>query len=890
MEAAMAIWPRTRSFIRNLWCKPQVEADLDAEVRAYVALDEDDKIAAGMSAGEASRRTLAEFGGVEQVKQAVRDRRAGSGWERVSRDLRQGFRQLQRNPGFTLAAIVTLALSIGANTAIFSIVDALILRALPYSHPDRMGTIFTRIQGARASDERHHVNAEQWELLRDQVPALVSAVSGIRTSGVNLESGSHVNYVHNARVSAHYLDVMGIHPALGRNFTEVEDHPNGPLTVILSNSLWRNTFNADHDIIGRGILLKGLPFTVIGVLPADATTPANADVYTAIQAAHEEGGGGTNFEAFTRLRDGATWQEADAQINRAWLSRAHLYERDEDPGAQVSYYSVPLQAGQAATLRPQALALMLAAGLILLIACANLAGLTLVRMMRRTPEIATRLALGATHRQIQQQFWIENLLLAVLGGAAGVGVGYAALHSLLSLLPEHFLPVSQVSLDGRVLSFALVLSLSTSVLFGMLPALVTGKVDLRSSMARRHLAGAGAERLRQGLIAGEVALTVVLLAASGLLIRTLIHLETLPPGFQPDGLMTAKASLDDIRYQDPATFERLLRESTAAMARIPGVTSAAVGLAVPYERSLIMGGITIGDGKEVGEKTMADEIYTTPDYFKTLQMPILQGRAFSAEDGPGTQPVGIVNQAFARKFLHGESPIGRHLNLGDMRIVGEVADVAMAPGIDPSAPLTAEATLYIPAAQMQASALTHVHVWFQPSWIVRTAGPIEGLPAQMQRALAAAAPDLPFSGTYRMRDLEAKTLATQRVEVALLGSMSTLALLLSAVGIFALVASSVGQKTREIGIRLALGSSIRKAMVQAGSAGAVASAVGLILGLILCAGVLRAMRGVLYGVGVYDASTIASVVLVLATVTIVASIVPALRIAAIDPARTLREE
>ena len=196
------------------------------------------------------------LGGVEQVKQAVRDRRAGSGWERVSRDLRQGFRQLLRNPGFTLAAIVTLALSIGANTAIFSIVDALILRALPYSHPDRMGTIFTRIQGARASDERHHVNAEQWELLRDQVPALVSAVSGIRTSGVNLESGSHVNYVHNARVSAHYLDVMGIHPALGRNFTEVEDHPNGPLTVILSNSVWRNTFNADQDIIGRGILLK----------------------------------------------------------------------------------------------------------------------------------------------------------------------------------------------------------------------------------------------------------------------------------------------------------------------------------------------------------------------------------------------------------------------------------------------------------------------------------------------------------------------------------------------------------------------------------------------------------------------------------------------------------
>jgi predicted permease len=886
----MAIWSRSRSFFRNLWHKQQVEGELEAEVRAYVALDADEKVSAGMNAGEARRKALAEFGGIEQVKQAVRDRRAGSGWERVWRDLHQGFRQLKRNPGFTIAAIVTLALSIGANTAIFSIVDALILKTLPYAHAERMGTIFTRVTGVRPSDERHHVNGEQWALLRDQVPALISAISGIRTSGVNLESGSRFDYVHNARVSAHYLDVMGVHPALGRNFSEVEDLPNGPRSVILSNGIWRNVFGADREIVGRGVLLKGLPFTVVGVLPPDATTPANADVYTPIQAARDGEGGGTNFEAFTRLRDGATWQEADAQINRAWLSRARLYEKEDNPGAQVSYYSVPLQAGQAATLRPQALALMLAAGLILLIACANLAGLTLVRMMRRTPEIATRLALGATRWQIQQQFWVENLLLAVLGGVAGVAVGYAALRGLLGMLPEHFLPVSQVSLDGRVLAFAMVLSLSTSVLFGMLPALVTGKVDLRSSMARRSLAGAGAERLRQALIAGEVALTVVLLAASGLLIRTLIHLETLPPGFNPDGLMTAKASLDDVRYLDPANFQKLLSESTAAMRRIPGVTSAAVGLAVPYERSVIMGGITIGDGKEVGEQTMADEIYTTPDYFATLQMPILVGRAFTAEDGPKTQPVGIVNQAFARKFFHGENPVGRHLNLGDMRIVGEVGDVAMAPGIDPSVPLTAEATLYIAAQQMNASQLTRVHVWFQPSWIVRTGGPVEGLPAQMQRALASAAPDLPFSGTYRMRDLEAKTLATQRVEVALLGSMSGLALLLSAVGIFALVASSVGQKTREIGIRLALGSSIQKAMVQVGSAGARASAVGLLLGLVLCAGALRAMRGVLYGVGVYDVSTIVSVVLVLGAVTAIASIVPTLRIAAIDPARTLREE
>jgi predicted permease len=885
----MKLWSRTTSMLRNLFRKRQVENQLDDEVHAYVNMLTDERIAAGMSASEARRTAQAEFGGIEQVKQAVRDHRAGTNVELLWQDARFGLRQLRRNPGFTWTAIVTLALSIGANTAIFSIVNALMLKSLPYSQPERMGTIYTRIMGTRASDERHHVNGEQWELLRDNVPALVSAVSGIRPSGVNLEAGPHVQYVHNERISAHYLDVLGIQPAIGRNFSAVEDRPHGPQAAILSDSLWRSLFGADRSIVGRAILLKGAPYTVIGVLPPDATTPSNADIYTALQPAHDGEGGGTNFEAITRLRDGATWQEADAEINRAWSKRANRYELENDPNAQVSYYSVPLQKGQAATLRPQALTLMLASGFILLIACANLAGLTLVRMMRRTPEVATRLALGASRWQIQRQFWIENLLLALVGGAAGIGMGFLALRGLLVLLPEHFLPVARVSLDGRVLAFTLALTLLTSVLFGMLPGLATRKVDLRSSLASRSLAGAGSQRLRQTLIAGEVALTVVLLAASGLLIRTLIHLETLPPGFNPNGVMTARASLDDVRFHDPITFLKMLDQSTAAMRQIPGVQSAAVGLSLPYERSMIMGGISISDGKGSGQKAMADFVYVTPDYFATLELPILMGRPFSQSDGAKTQHVAIVNQTFVRKYFHGDNPVGRHLNK-DTLIVGVAADVAMAPGIDAGAPLTGEETMFIPATQTVSSLVSMAHVWFQPSWIVRTAGPVEGLTAQMQRALASAAPNLPFSGFYSMRDLQAKTLASQRVEVALLSAMATLALLLSAVGIFALVASIVGQKTREIGIRIALGSTIRQAMIHIGAPGVRASALGLIVGLILCVGALRAMRSVLYGVGVYDGTTIFTVVLVLAVVTVIATAVPTLRIAAIDPAKTLRDE
>jgi predicted permease len=807
----------------------------------------------------------------------------------LGQNLRFATRQLWRNPGFTVTVILTLALSIGANTAIFSIVNALMLKNLPYSQPERMGTIYTRVTGTKSSDERHNLNGEQWELLRDNVPSLTSAVSSSRTSGVNLQAGSHVQYLHAGRVSAHYFDVLRIHPLAGRNFSEEEDRVHGPKTAILSYNLWRKTFGANSKIVGEPILLKGEPYTVIGVLPEGATTPLNADLYTAIQAGRGGEGAGTNFAAITRLRDGKTWQQADAEINRTWSLRPHRFELEDNPGAQVTYYSVPLQKGQTATLRPQALTLMLAAGFILLIACANLAGLTLVRMLRRTPEVATRMALGASRWQIQKQLWVENLLLAFVGGIAGIAVGFAALRGLLLLLPENFLPVARVPLDGRVLAFTLLISLLTSVLFGMLPALATQRLDLRSAIASRMATGGDRLRLRQALIVGEVALTVVLLAASGLLIRTLIHLQRLPAGFNPTGVMTARASLDDVRYHDPVAFRKLLNESTAAMRQIPGVQHAAAGLSLPFERSLIMGGLAISDGKEAGQKVMADETYVTPDYFETLQIPVMAGRSFTDADRPDSQRVAIVNQTFARKFFHGTNPIGRYLDK-DMMIIGVVADVAMAPGLDVTAPLTGEEMIYIPASQVVPSLLAAVHAWFQPSWVVRTAGPVEGLTAQMQRALASADPNLPFSGFYGMRDLQAKTLATQRVEVALLSAMAGLALLLSAVGIFALVANIVAQKTREIGIRIALGSTIRQAMIHIGAPGVRASVLGLILGLILCAGTLRGMHSVLYGVDVYDRPTIITAVLVLAVVALIASTVPTLRIAGIDPAKTLRDE
>jgi len=872
--------------LRGFFAHRRADDEFHEELTNHLELLTERLIHSGVPAAEAARAARRQLGNASLLQQQQRDGRTLLFLENFLRDLRFSARQLARQPAFTLTVLFTLALSIGANTAIFSLVNALILKDLPYVRPDRIGTLYARMTGPGAYDGNAALDGEQWESLRDHVPSLVSAVYGWTNGSVNFQSGSNAQALRAGRVSAHYFDVLGVRPLFGRGFSEEEDRPDGPKAVVLSYDFWRTTFPAEQKILGRAVLLKGEPYVVVGILPKGATTPLNADVYTALQPSRLGEGRGTNFQVIMRLRDGATWEQADAEVGRAWAEPIRKFAM-RNPGTQVSYYSVPLQRGEAGPLRPQVLTLMLAAGFILLIACANLAGLTLVHMLRRRGEIATRLALGASRWQVYRQIWIENLLLALAGGVAGVGVGVLALRSLLLLLPPHFLPVPSVPLDGRVLAFNFCLSLFTSVLFGMLPALTSGKVDLRTSIASNAAVGGGSLRLRQALIGGEVALTVVLLASAGLLIRTLIHLETLPPGFDAKGVMTAKASLDDARYRDPADFRKLLEQSIASMERIPGVQYAAVGLTLPYERTL-NSGITVSDGKEAGTRVGTDEVYVTPGYFDALKIPVLQGRGFKESDGPEVQQVAVVNQSFARRFFHGSDAVGRYLNK-NRRIVGVVSDTTLSSGLSVTAPLTSEETMYLPAAQVDKE-LLGVHVWFQPSWVVRTAAPVEGLTAQMQRALASADPNLPFSGFYRMEDLRARTLAMQRVEVALLGTLALLALLLSAVGIFALVANTIAQRTRELGIRMALGSTVKQAMFHVGQSGVLASGVGLGVGLVLCAGALRAMQSVLYGVGVYDVPTLLGAVVVLFGVVVLATALPTLRILRIDPARTLRQE
>ena len=880
-------------WLNGIFSRGNRNDEIAESIRQHLEEKTEELIEEGLSKEEAAQQANREFGNVTLVEERSREVWQWQTLEAVWRDGKQAVRQLRRNVGFAFAVGLTLALSIGVNTAVFSIVNALLLKSLPYSHPERLGTIFARTSGADSFDGRRSIDGEQWQMLRDEAPSLSWAISALHTSGVNLKTASHVQFVHEGRVSAQYFDVLGLPLFAGRNFSQNEDLPHGPKTAILTYSLWRSIFDGNRNVVGEAVLLKGEPYTIIGVLPENANTPLDADLYTALQASRAGEGQAANFQAILRLRDGANWQRANGEINRALLQSIRA-QRLLKAGAQIQYYGVPLQKGQTNTLRPVVLALMAAAGLILLIACANLAGLSLVRVLRRTSEISTRLAVGASRWQIQRQLWIENLLLAVLGGIAALGVGFAALRALLLLLPEHFLPVASISLDNRVLLFTLSASLLTSILFGMLPALRTGRLDLRSSMAGRGGIATGSVRLRQCLIAGEVALTVVLLAAAGLLIRTLIHLETMPPGFNPNGLITAKASLDDVRYQDAAAFRKLLNESLAAMRAIPGVRNAAVGLALPYERAPL-DSVKLMGGPDPEREVTTNELYITPGYFKTLEVPVIAGREFVDTDGPNQQLAVIINQTFARKFLGSDNPVGGYLNKNgkNLLIVGVVADTVLSAAAKLNAdagPLTKEEAIYIPAAQFDAQFLAMANTWFQPSWVIRTGGSVDSFIAPMQRALAAVDPNLPFSGFYSMNELMAKTLAMQRIEVTLLTAMALLALLLSAVGIFALVANLVAQKTREIGIRAALGSTIQRTIVHIGGSAVGAAALGLALGLVLCLGALRVMRNAIYGIGVYDVPTLFGVVLVLSIITLLAATIPAMRVAAIDPIKVLREE
>lgn len=883
--------------LRTLLHRQAVNRELDEELQYHLDREAEKYRGTDASPDEAMRRAKVALGGTEQVRQHCREARGTMLFENLVQDLRYALRQLRRSLGFSFAVVLTLTLAIGVNSAVFSLLDGFLLRTLPYPQAERIGVLMSHVEGTNprtsehVSEENDSHDGKTWELLKSSLSAVTLGSWG-GAGGANLETsaaaGKAIRYVHAGRVSAHYFDVLGIPPYLGRSFTEDEDRPYGPPVVVLSYALWQSAFHADSGIIGTTVHLKGEPYTVVGVLPRRAIVPSNADLFTPLQPATTGECGDDNCGILMRLKPGATWEQLTAQIRH--LPRPGYV----GPRSKAWFYALPMQSYLGGPMGSKVEALMLAVGFVLLIACANLAGLTLVRIARRNLEVATRMALGASRARVLWQLWIENLVLALAGGAAGLGLAVALMRGAKQWLPEEMVPLGGFTLDSRVLLFTAAAAVLTSLLFGAMPALETRRLDLRLTLAAGTRAVAsGSGRIRQWLIGAEVALTVVLLASAGLLVRTLVHLETLPPGFDATDVMTAKASLTAVGYNDPIRFVSLLDKSLASIRRIPGVEDAAAGLSVPYERGLNYS-FAIMDGPQAGKQDVSNLTYVTSGYFSTLRIPLLSGRGLLSSDISTSEPVAVVNVDFARHFYNARDAVGHHFQIGDggtrYAIVGVVAGVQKKPGRYGDAPLATEPIIYLPAAQTPGPVIAAGNLWFQPSWIVRTRGPLPGLTEAMQRALSEVDPELPFSGFYSMRDLLNQRLQIQHIEVTLLGILAGLALLLSSIGVYALVSHLVVQRRRELGIRIALGCTLASAIVRASLAGAASVGGGVVAGLALSFFALRALKSEIYGVSTYDRVTLFSVPLLLLLIAAVASFLPALRIANIDPAETLRSE
>jgi predicted permease len=626
-------------------------------------------------------------------------------------------------------------------------------------------------------------------------------------------------------------------------------------------------------------------------MPAKFQSSTQADLWTPLRPSRTGEGGGSNYRLVARLRPGATSAQAEGQITAIGASVLHRTGSDN-----VGLRLLSFQRGLTNDLRTPLFILWAAVGLVLLIGCVNIAGLLLARAAGRTRELATRMALGSGRAALIRQLLAESILLGICGGAAGALLGWLGVKAL-KLLAEDSLNVWQtIDLSWRVLGATAGASLAAGILFGIYPALVASRLEIRAALgeAGRGVAGGRNPWPRRLLVAGEVALGVVLLVGAGLLIRTFAHLQGLNPGFDAGHVITAQLSLQDARYTTSARVNRLFDQGIERIRELPGVESAAVTLTLPYEQALNDGFRRL-DGKHVDtESQITNFFYITPEYFRVLRIPLLRGRVFSVADNSTTAPVAVVSEAFVKMYLRDDDPLGRHLDMGgrDHReIVGVVGDIQQKSGWGENfGPVAAMPDIYVPATQTDDKSLQLLHTWFTPSWIVRTAGSPEGIIPGMQRALAAVDPQLPFAGFHSMEDVRFRALAEQRLEAALLGALAGLALLLAAVGIYGLIANSVAERTREMGIRLALGATVPQAMRAVALPGVVLALAGVACGSVLAGFASRLLRHLVWGVRPGDPATFIGVAIVLLAVAAAASFLPALRVTRLNPAETLRQE
>jgi len=863
-----------------LFRRHRFESELAEEMQHHLNL----KTHAGGGNEEARYRARREFGNSMQLRERSRELWAWRGLEELAQDLHYAIRMLRRSPGFTTIAVLTLALGVGANTAVFSVVNTVLLRPLPYPESERLVQMWST-----------NPNADRWGIWT-AYPRFVDwrrqstsfeEMAAVRTWVINLSGGDHPEALFAVVTSSQLFNVLRVQPMLGRTFLPEEDQPGHDRVIILSYSLWQRRFSSERAVIGRAIDIDRQSYTVIGVMPRDFRFPPNLTAAYGIDAwlppapdPSRDERVSNNYYVVARLKRGVSAAHAQAEMDAINHGLAEQHFEDRGMGVKVSGW----QQQVGGEVRPALLILMVAIALVLLIACANVANLLLARGAARQREAAVRQALGAGRARLIRQLLTESALLAVFGGAGGLLIAYRAIDVLLRLAPG--IPrLAETTIDPHVLLFTGALTLATGLIFGVVPVLQGSKIDLHDALKEsgtRLTAGSTRARMRSVLVIAEMALALMLLAGAGLLVRSFVSVQEIDPGFNAKNLLTATVMLPPSKYPEPWRQAAFFREVMERIASIPGVESAGGADSAPM-LSNDAGPVSIeGHEPRPGEMEIhAERPKITPDYFRAMGMRLLRGRTFTWADNESAPQVAMINEAAARQYWPNEDAMGKRVRLDDggtawRQVIGVVGDVRQDGLAKAGRP-----EVYAPLAQSPVPYMVLA---------VRTRVAPESLVGAVRRAVKAVDKDQPLFQIQTMQQVVDDSVSGRRFQMSLLAIFASVALGLAAIGIYGLMSYSVSQRVHEIGIRMALGAKRAEILRLVVGQGMLLAMIGVALGIGGALLLTRFLSGLLYGVGANDPVTFLGVAVLLSTVAALASFIPAWRAARIDPMEALRYE
>ena len=893
----MAWYHEIVSSIGALFGRRRQENEMDEEIAFHIEMETRRLVESGLDAHEARRRAVLAFGGVERHKDDVRDERGTSwlwdGWN----DVRFAARSLRRRPGFTAIATITLALGIGATTALFGVVKQVLLTPLPYGHPESLVMVWSAWKGF----DQTWLSYDEWEGWRARIHAFADI--GLFAEGSANIDGDDPERVRTAQVQANVFPILSVQPIVGRNFTAEEDRPNGPSVVILGYGLWQRRFGGDPSVVGREVRISGQATTVVGVMPADFRLPLDfgADGRTeawfplATDAAQNgalpgpefpKGGSNHGYNAVARLRPGVTAATANAQL-RSLVAELEQWGYMSDVGFHA--YAVPIEEQITGRVRPVLLVVFGAVGFVMLIACANVAGLLLVRGESRRRELAVRVALGAGARRLQRLLLAESAVLAAMGAVLGVGLAVLGVRLVRASAPAGLARVADTTIDWSVLLFALVVGVASAVLAGLLPALQATQIapaaELKES-GRGATSGSARLRWRQALVATEVALAVVLVTGAGLMIRSVRNLLAIDTGFRADGVLTMRLSTPSTWYTDSTAVAAFWDELQRRVAAIPGVEHVGAVRLLPLATDMGDWGLQVeGYTPPPNQGTPGDWQIVTPGYFEAMGLTVRDGRRFDARDDMNGALSMIVNQAFVQQYIAGRRALGTRVQINGSdstlvyTIVGVVDDVhhnSLVGKVKPEFYVTLGQFARAPGNTRRSMSL-----------VVRTDGDPAALAAPVRAVIRRLDARLPISEVRTMSDIVNSSISGPRFAMQALGLFGALALALSAIGVFGIVSQVVASRTHEFGVRAALGATPGELVRLSVRTGVRQALVGLAIGIVIALLLTRTMTSLLQGVTPTDPLTFATVVVVTGLVAIAASVGPARRAGKTDPARVL---